>query len=83
MSSALTLTHCFGTFELPSHDRRNQTIQPALAPRPKDLLISDIIPSEEIRVSSIATYRLSIDEHEILRAALKDSVKVRTVLRRE
>lgn len=81
MSSALTLTHRFGAFELPSYDRRNEN-----RPRKAEaaaVLISDLIPSGEIRVSSAARYRLTAEEHDILFSALKASVEIRATLHRE
>lgn len=81
MSSTLTLTHRFGAFELPSHDRNIQRYQRQfVAPT---VLISDLIPTEEIRISSTVAYRLSASEHDVLFSALKDSLQIRTILHRE
>ena len=81
MSSALTLTHRFGAFELPSYDRRheNQPRRPQMAA----VLISDLIPTGDIQISSAPRYRLNAEEHDILFSALKASVEVRTTLHRE
>ena len=81
MSSALTLTHRFGAFDLPSYDRQNEVARGQ--PYVPTLLISDLIPTDEIRISSPAKYRLNAEEHEILFSALKASVEVRATLNRE
>lgn len=80
MSPALTLTHRFGAFELPSYDRRNEG-RPQ-KPYEAAVLISDLIPSGEIWISSPVRYRLNAEEHEILFSALKASVEIRATLPR-
>lgn len=81
MSSALTLTHRFGAFELPSYDRRNEGQQ--RKPYAATVLISDLIPSEEIRISSPLRYQLNAEEHDILFSALRASVEIRATLPRQ
>jgi len=81
MSPALTLTHRFGSFELPSYNRQNEVPRKKLyAPA---ILISDLIPSGDIRFSGAAMYRLTAEEHGILFSALKASVEIRATLTRE
>jgi hypothetical protein len=79
--SALTLTHRFGAFELPSYDRRNEG-QPR-KPYAAAVLISDLIPSAEIQISSPVRYRMNAEEHDILFSALKASVEIRATLPRQ
>jgi hypothetical protein len=79
--SAITLTHRFGSFELPSHDRSGRRFD--RQPTVPTALISDLIPTDKIRISTIAAYRLTADEHDILFSALKDSLEIRTTLHRE
>lgn len=81
MSSALTLTHRFGAFELPSYDRRNE-VHPR-KPYAAAVLLSDLIPTGEIRISGPVRYRLNAQEHDILFSALKASVEIRATLPRQ
>jgi hypothetical protein len=82
MSQALSLTHQFGTFELPNYSRRWR------APVPREpapiTLISETLPEIEIiSITRRSGYRLSAEEHDILFAALMDSVEIRATLQRE
>lgn len=80
--TTLTLTHQFEAFELPSYQRRGHYVAPAQ--NVPISLISDRLPrAEVIAVSSRLSYRLCADEHDILFAALRDSVEIRAILRRD
>lgn len=79
MNVACTLRHSFDTLELPSYARVNRE---AIEPRQPTQLLSDRLPKQPQLQVPEKQYRLSFEEHTVLRSALRKSVTIRAVLRR-
>lgn len=78
--TACTLTHGFDGLVLPSYSRQ-RNLFPVPNNKPVVLVSDTLTPPAQIRVSQRA-YRLSLNEHELLRDALVQSVEIRAVLKR-